>query len=85
MPRTEVSGDWVTGDGSGRALPPIDAEFEEVSPGAGDDDEPQAPELVVDGYRYRYPEPGENAATLPNGHVVAADDAGQPVRLGASP
>lgn len=87
VPRTEVSGDWVTGDGAGQPLPPIDAEFEEAADAGEpfDDDEPAAPELVFQGYRYRYPEPGENAASLASGEVVAADDAGQPIRLGAAP
>jgi hypothetical protein len=79
VPRTEVSGDWVTGDGSGTALPPIDAEFEEAA------SDPETPEIVFEGYRYRYPDPGENAATLGNGEVVAADDRDRPIRLGAAP
>lgn len=55
----------------------IDGEFEEAEPAEG--------EVVVAGYRYRYPEAGENAAQLPSGEVVAANEAGQPIRVGASP
>lgn len=87
-PPTEVSGDWVSGDGSGTALPPIDAEFEEVARLPEPlvfDDEPVAPEIVFEGRRYRYPEPGENAASLASGEVVAADEAGEPIQLGAAP